>query len=129
MLRRSDVVAAYLRGRDRQVLLARRARSLANTDRGETVAVDLVIGAADAANGTTLGELQLPRGALVTAVLRAGAMLVPSGQLRLQAGDHVQLVATSETHAEALRKLSGEPVQATVPGNGHRSEQGREWDS
>jgi CPA2 family monovalent cation:H+ antiporter-2 len=43
--------------------------------------------------GRTLAELALGRGVLVMAIDRAGDLLVPDGQTRLEAGDLVLLVA------------------------------------
>ena len=108
MLRRSDVVAAYLRGRDRQALIARRVRSL-SAAAGDTATTELTIQASDTAAGSTLSELHLPGDSLVTAVLRNGSVLVPRGQLRLEAGDHVQILTAAAQRDEVLlRFLNGD---------------------
>jgi Trk K+ transport system NAD-binding subunit len=46
--------------------------------------------------GQTLQELHLPGGALVMGVRRAGEVLVPKGDTRLQMGDVLMLVASDE---------------------------------
>jgi CIC family chloride channel protein len=107
LLSRSDVVAAYLRGRDRQAQIARRARSLQRSHGGDVTALDLLIGPSDAAAGRSLAELQLPAGAVITSVLREGAVLIPRGQLRLRPGDRVQVLASVEAREEAQSRLQG----------------------
>ena len=55
--------------------------------------------ATGAAKGKTLGELQVPQhtGATVLAVLREGQpVAMPRGDLRLDAGDHLLALGTSE---------------------------------
>lgn len=46
--------------------------------------------------GRSLGELHMPRGALVVAVKRAGRIFVPRGATTLQAGDKVIIMGTPE---------------------------------
>jgi CIC family chloride channel protein len=110
LLSRSDVLAAYLRSRDRQAQIARRARSVDRGHGGDVTSLDLLIGSSDAAVGRSLAELQLPAGAVVTSVLRDGAMLIPRGQLRLQPGDRVQVLTSVEAREEAERRLQGGPT-------------------
>jgi CIC family chloride channel protein len=106
LLNRSDVVAAYLRSRDRQARVARRARSLEREHGGRVSTIDLLIGPSDAAVGRTLAELQLPSDSVVTAVVRDGAVLVPRGQVRLEPGDRVQVLASSGVRDAVLRRLT-----------------------
>lgn len=77
MLNRSDVVAAYLRSRDRQAQIARRARSMARENPDGVERLDLLITEGNAAAGRTLAELGLPPTAVITAILRDGNLLVP----------------------------------------------------
>lgn len=108
VLRRSDVVVAYLRGRER--LRSQRRHTPAGRDgSGPLVATELPIERTDVANGRTLAELRLPGDAVVTAVERDGSLLVPRGHLRLLAGDRVRLLCREEDVAAALAGLrSGE---------------------
>jgi CIC family chloride channel protein len=110
LLSRSDIVAAYLRGRDRQAQIARRARSLERGHGGDVTSLDLLIGSSDAAAGRSLAELGLPAGAVITSVLRDGAVLIPRGQLRLQPGDRVQVLTSVEAREEAQSRLHGGPT-------------------
>jgi CBS domain-containing protein len=105
LLRRSDVVAAYLRGRDRQALIARRAHALAAAQAGEVITLDLAVGPNGGVAGYRLAELHLGHEALITAVLRDGAVLIPRGQLELQPGDRVQVLATPSGREAALQRF------------------------
>ena len=110
ILNRSDVVAAYLRSRDRQAQIARRARSIERENPQGVERVDLQVGEPDAAAGRSLAELGLPSTAVVTVVIREGKLLVPRGQLRLAVGDHVQILTSAEardTVIEAIRSGAG----------------------
>ncbi|MEZ4503530.1 MAG: chloride channel protein [Dehalococcoidia bacterium] len=98
LLRRSDVVVAYLRGRER------RAGAIRN-DGGEVLSAEIPIERLDDANGLTLAELGLPPDTVVTAVERAGRVLVPRGGLRLLAGDRLRLLGSSEALPAALEHL------------------------
>jgi CBS domain-containing protein len=110
LLSRSDVLAAYLRSRDRQAQIARRARSFQRSRGGDVTTLDLLIGPSDAAAGRSLAELELPAGAVITSVLRNGAVLIPRGQLRLKPGDRVQVLASVEAREEAQKRLHGGSV-------------------
>ena len=110
VLRRSDVLAAYLRGRDRQALIAQRVRSLAKAHQSAITTLGIRVGAQSAVAGHTLSELRLPRDSVVTGVLRDGTVLIPRGQLRLQEGDDVQVIAAAEVTNELQQRFT----------NGHR---------
>jgi len=118
LLRRSDVVAAYLRGRDRQALIARRARTLVDTNAGEVMTLDLAVEPGGSAVGRRLAELHLQRDAVITAVLRAGAVLIPRGELELHLGDRLQVLVTPSGRAAVLDQFGagedGLPPEATV---------------
>jgi CIC family chloride channel protein len=114
LLRRSDVVAAYLRGRDRQALIARRARTLATDHAGGLITLDVRVDPGGAADGRSLAELQLPRESLVTAVLRDGAVLIPRGDIRLQAGDRVRVLTATAAREAVLSRFDGAAPAITV---------------
>ncbi len=105
MLNRSDVVAAYLRSRDRQAQIARRARSIEREARDGVERLDLLIRESDPAAGQTLAELGLPANAVITAVLRDGKLLVPRGQLTIETGDHVQVLVSADARATVIDAL------------------------
>jgi trk system potassium uptake protein TrkA len=63
-------------------------------DRIEVIEADCA--AASALVDRPLAELGLPRGVLVAAVRRGGRIVVPRGSFRIEAGDRVLLVATTE---------------------------------
>jgi CBS domain-containing protein len=107
VLNRNDVVAAYLRSRDRQAQIARRARAITRENPDAVERLDLTIGDRDAAAGRTLAELRLPSSAVVTAVFREGKLLVPRGQLRLEPGDHVEVLASAETREQLIAAFHG----------------------
>jgi Trk K+ transport system NAD-binding subunit len=59
--------------------------------------------------GHRLADLQLGREALITAVLRKGAVLIPRGQLELQPGDRVQVLATPSGREAVLQRFGAAP--------------------
>jgi CIC family chloride channel protein len=105
VLNRNDVVAAYLRSRDRQAQIARRARAITRENPDTVERLDLHIKRGDPAAGSTLAELGLPANAVVTAVFREGKLLVPRGQLRLEPGDHVEILAAAGARLELISTL------------------------
>lgn len=108
MLRRSDVVAAYLRVRDRQARIAQRMEALAHEHRGEVATLELTLEPHDPAVGRTLADLRLPADAVVTGVVRYGRMLIPRGQVRLEAGDRVQVLSSTKAEEEAVARFKGQ---------------------
>jgi cell volume regulation protein A len=55
--------------------------------------------------GVYIDELRLPRGAVVTLVLRDGIGFVPDTRTRLRAGDNLLIVATADVRDLAERRL------------------------
>jgi trk system potassium uptake protein TrkA len=53
-----------------------------------------------------LAAIGLPRGVLVAAVQRGDRLLVPGGEDRVEAGDHVVLITTTEKAASLDAYLS-----------------------
>ena len=49
-----------------------------------------------AEKGNTLRDLQLPKGVLVVFVKRDDKYIIPNGSLKLQVGDHLLMIASSE---------------------------------
>jgi cell volume regulation protein A len=56
-------------------------------------------------HGVYVDELRLPRGAVLSLVVRDGEGVVPTGQTRLQRGDQLLVVATTDTRAAAEERL------------------------
>jgi CIC family chloride channel protein len=107
MLSRSNVVAAYLRARDRQAQIARRARTMARDRDGDTATYEFVVAPGDVADGRSMAELRLPADAVVTAVRRNGATITPRGPVRLQPGDRIEILAATTVGAELFAFLRG----------------------
>ncbi|MHB8376752.1 MAG: chloride channel protein [Dehalococcoidia bacterium] len=107
ILSRSDVLAAYLRTRDRQAWIAQRAAELVDHEDGRVTSIEIPVTHDAAVLGKTLAELQLPRDAVVTAVLRGDVVVIPRGQVQLQAGDRVQVLTALEARDEVLKRFSG----------------------
>lgn len=57
--------------------------------------------------GKTLQELDLTGGALVAAVVRDDAVIIPRGSTRLQIEDHLILITQPETHQQDMVTLCG----------------------
>lgn len=56
-------------------------------------------------HGVYVDELRLPRGAVLSLVVRDGEGMVPSGETQLQRGDQLLVVATSESRSAAEERL------------------------
>ena len=56
-------------------------------------------------HGVYVDELRLPRGAVLSLVVRDGEGMVPSGETRLQRGDQLLVVATNESRTDAEERL------------------------
>src|SRR5687767_1896381 len=69
-----------------------------------------------------LGQLHLPRGSLIVAVKRAGALFVPRGKTQLAEGDKVILMGTPEAMREVERLVhptrGGDSIEVTIIGGG-----------
>jgi trk system potassium uptake protein TrkA len=70
----------------------------------------------------SLGQLHLPRGALIVAVKRDGALFVPRGATQLAAGDKIIVMGTPEAMQEVERLVNperrGDRVHVTIIGGG-----------
>jgi CBS domain-containing protein len=110
-----DIMAAYRKALDGNV---RRIRGL-RTD-GVIVEADVVAGTTLA--GRRVADAPWPREAVLVAVERRGAVIVPRGDLVLAAGDRVSVFASTEA-AAALRELLTTPA-ATRPDTGATADPG-----
>jgi trk system potassium uptake protein TrkA len=77
---------------------------------GRLHVTEVVLGEDSPAAGARLGELDLPPGSLVAAIIRGEGVRVPQGDDRLQVGDRLILIVLPEHQEAALRILSGEGV-------------------
>ena len=53
---------------------------------------------------TALRDLGVPNGAIIGSIVRAGQVIVPRGEDRIEAGDHLLVCATGGS-AEEIREL------------------------
>lgn len=66
--------------------------------------VECEIGTGDAASGVRVRDLDLPRGALISIIVREGRAITPRGSTRVQDGDHLYVLANRK-QASALDAL------------------------
>ncbi len=112
MLRRIDVVSAYLRARDRQASISRRLMSLnGGSSKDDLTTIDVSVHDKDALNGRSLSELGLPNDAIITSIVRGGRPMIPRGRVRLQHGDVIHITAKVSAR-EAVLEALGENVVA-----------------
>jgi hypothetical protein len=104
MLRRQDIVAAYLKGRTRIASFRRRVSDGASQ---AIESVEVPVERTAPANGRTLVQVGLPQGVVVVAVHRDDTLLISRGNLRLVTGDRVQLMGASRDLPRALQLLQG----------------------
>ena len=109
MLRRGDLVDAYRlalhRGVDRQLDEDRATlRDLAGVR-----FLELLVAEDSIADGTMVADLPWPTSAVLTSITRGSDVVVPRGNVVLQAGDDIVVLATTED-AEAVRSLVGRDV-------------------
>ncbi len=60
--------------------------------------------------GATLAQIPFPEGAAVSMIERAGALIAPSGNVRMEAGDYVYVIAPDE-HRSQVELLFGRPEE------------------
>lgn len=82
--------------------------------KGEYSLVEERVDPQSLAAGKTVGELELPEGCNLTAILRGGQLLLPKPDLVLRSEDEVLAVVHSE-HAAALAALLGKQVMTQHP--------------
>lgn len=76
--------------------------------------VEITVPPLSRAEGRSIMELGLPKGALVVLVVRGEEQLVPSGATTLEAGDRLLLLADRSAEAAVLRLLEREPAGGRV---------------
>lgn len=65
-------------------------------------------------DGRAIGEVSWPHDSLVASVQRGGRLLIPHGDTRLRAGDHLAVVVAPED-VPALRRLAQQEVRSHEP--------------
>ncbi|MGH7621512.1 MAG: CBS domain-containing protein, partial [Gemmatimonadaceae bacterium] len=104
LLRRSDVVAAYLRARDREARIIRRARTIDEQSAGAET-VEIIVRAGMAGAGRTLIQLGLPADVVITRIIRDGVVIIPRGSVRVETGDRVQVLGAADVLPLVLRRF------------------------
>lgn len=79
-------------------------------DEGRRHVTEVVLGEGAPSLDQTLQELALPPESVVACILRAGEVLVPQADSRLQVADRLILVTSPARQEEALKVLTGEMV-------------------
>jgi CIC family chloride channel protein len=114
LLRRSDVLVAYLRGREQRAYA--NLKQTRESAQDEVIMAEATVERESQANGLTLAELGLPAGVIVTVIERDGSLVVPIGQTLLLAGDHVRLLGTRQLLSPALAMLDAPDVMRPETG-------------
>lgn len=107
ILLRSDIIRAYgsaisTRDRRRVSFERRRAQHIFGLR-----PVEIALEEGDPGVGRTLGEINPPPESVIVSVIRGGTPLVPRGETRLKAGDHVMALALGDGGAILGRLLKG----------------------
>ncbi len=100
LLRRSDVVAAYLRVRDREARIARRARAIDEQPGSGAETLEVTVAGGAEAVGRTLAELRLPADAVITRIVRGGEVIIPRGSVRVEPGDRLAVLVAAGAAGE-----------------------------
>ena len=79
-------------------------KSIHSIPEGDLEVLQILVDATSSAVGKELRQIKLPEASLVVTVLRAEESAVPRGTYRLQAGDHVVVIARVE-HIEQIQAI------------------------
>jgi trk system potassium uptake protein TrkA len=82
-------------------------RSVATLLEDQVEVIEAECGAESRLTGRAIAELELPRGVLVAALRRGQRIVVPRGPDRIEPGDRVVLVTTTEDSAQVAGILAG----------------------
>jgi trk system potassium uptake protein len=86
--------------------------TLLRLEQGKVLLVEVTLAEDSPAAGKVLGELMLPRDAVVTAIIRSGHVVIPRHETPLMVGDEILALTTLEVQGELERLLS---VPAAAP--------------
>ena len=109
LLRRNDVLKAYLRGREQRAFAGAHHNGDHDVEE-EVILTEATVERDSQANGLTLAELGLPAGVVVTVIEREGELVVPMGQTLLLSGDHLRLLGSRHVLPAALALLDAPDV-------------------
>ena len=110
MLRRADITNAYAAAIEDRNAVQRRGR-LPPITSDNVRYLDLPVAPASVLSGRRLSEVHITEDAVVVAIRRDGATLIPRGRTRLEAGDRVTVIAALAAVEDVQAIFSG----ATVP--------------
>ena len=74
-------------------------------DEMNALIMDVAVPVGSRLAGEYVADLRLPRGAMITLVVREGESMVPSGTTRLRVGDRLLVVTTAAARSTAERRL------------------------
>ena len=87
--------------------------TLLRLEQGKVSLVELTLAEGSPAVGKVLGELALPKDVVITAIIRAGHVVVPRGETPLMVGDEILALTTLATQNE-FEELLAAPEQASA---------------
>lgn len=113
-LSRSDIIRAYDMALVRRTAQRHRQEQLQLESVSGADVFEFVVSPGSAVDGRTLSEVSWPQECLVASIQRRRRLIIPDGQTRLEAGDHIAVVA--EPHYESvLETLTQAPSAAAAP--------------
>jgi trk system potassium uptake protein len=87
--------------------------TLLRLEQGRVLLVEVTLAETSPAVGKVLGELNLPRDTVVTAIIRAGHVVIPRDETPMMVGDEILALTTMEHYAE-LEDLLSAPAVVTA---------------
>jgi trk system potassium uptake protein TrkA len=82
--------------------------TLLRLEQGKVLLVEVTLAENSPAVGKVLGELTLPRDAVITAIIRGGHVVIPRDETPLMVGDEILALTTLDTQAEVEILLSAQ---------------------
>jgi trk system potassium uptake protein TrkA len=82
--------------------------TLLRLEQGRVLLVEVTLDENSPAVGKVLGELTLPRDAVITAIIRGGHVVIPRDETPLMVGDEILALTTLDTQAEMEMLLSAQ---------------------
>ncbi|CAN5769573.1 TrkA family potassium uptake protein [soil metagenome] len=80
--------------------------TLLRLEQGKVLLVEVTLAESSPAVGKVVGELNLPRDAVVTAIIRGGHVVIPRYETPLMVGDEILALTTLDTRADLELMLS-----------------------
>ncbi|HEX5371084.1 MAG TPA: chloride channel protein, partial [Dehalococcoidia bacterium] len=114
MLRRSDVVGAFLRARDRAATISRRVLARSGMEGDGLTTIEVTVQPEDWLAGHTLMELNLPQDAIVTSLIRHGKAMIPRGRIVLQAGDQIHITTTQSSRDLVIFQVTADRREGDI---------------